>query len=128
MAIAATTLAWMLHAWRTPGSLARTRFDSDGGRPRHSFSLIVPARHEEAVLEQTLTRLCQMDHPDFELVVVVGDDDPATRAVAEVVAETHPDCVTVVEDASEQKNKPRALNAGLPHCTGEVGGVFDAED
>src|SRR5438093_1148463 len=44
MAIAATTLAWMLHAWRTPGTLERTSFDADGGHPEHSFSLIVPAR------------------------------------------------------------------------------------
>jgi len=128
MAIAATTLAWMLHAWRTPASLERTSFDAGGGHPRHSFSLVVPARHEEAVLDHTLTRLCQMDHPDFEIVVVVGDDDPATREVAEAVAERRPDCVRVVEDVAQPKNKPRALNAALPHCTGEVVGVFDAED
>jgi cellulose synthase/poly-beta-1,6-N-acetylglucosamine synthase-like glycosyltransferase len=128
MAVAATTLAWMLHAWRTPASLARTHFDSDGGHPQHSFSLIVPARHEEAVLEQTLTRLCEMDHPDFEVVVVTGDDDPATRAVAEEVAERYPDRVHVVEDTSPSKNKPRALNTALPLCTGEITGVFDAED
>src|SRR4051794_33450014 len=107
MAIAATTLAWMLHAWRTPASLARTRFDAGGGHPRHSFSLIVPARHEEAVLEQTLTRLCQMDHPDFDVLVVVGDDDPVTREVADRVAELHPEHVRVVEDDSDPKNKPK---------------------
>ena len=128
MAIAATTLAWMLHAWRTPASLARTRFDADGGHPQHSFSLIVPARHEQEVLEQTLTRLCAIDHPDFELVVVVGHDDPATREVAVRVAAHHPDRILVVEDTNEQKNKPKALNTALPHCTGEVVGVFDAED
>src|SRR5947207_195853 len=128
MAIAATTLAWMLHAWRTPASLERTSFDADGGHPRHSFSLIVPARHEEAVLEHTLTRLCEMDHPDFEIVVVVGDDDPATREAAEAVAALHPEHVIVVEDDGEPKNKPKALNTALPYCTGEVTGVFDAED
>jgi len=128
MAIAATTLAWMLHAWRTPASLERTSFDADGGHPDHSFSLIVPARHEETVLEQTLTRLCQIDHPDFEVLVVVGDDDPVTREVADRVAELHPEHVRVVVDDSDPKNKPKALNAALPHCTGEVTGVFDAED
>src|SRR5207244_10463718 len=92
------------------------------------FSLIVPARHEEEVLEQTLTRLCQMDHPDFEIVVVVGHDDPVTREVAESVSQLHPDLVLVVEDDSDPKNKPKALNTALPHCTGEVTGVFDAED
>jgi glycosyltransferase XagB len=33
-----------------------------------------------------------------------------------------------VLDASWPKSKPKALNAALPHCTGTVTGVFDAED
>ena len=34
----------------------------------------------------------------------------------------------VIVDPSWPKNKPRALNAALPHCTGTITGVFDAED
>jgi cellulose synthase/poly-beta-1,6-N-acetylglucosamine synthase-like glycosyltransferase len=34
----------------------------------------------------------------------------------------------VVLDTSRPKNKPRALNAALPACRGDVVGVFDAED
>jgi glycosyltransferase XagB len=94
----------------------------------HSFSLIVPARHEEVVLEATLTRLMTSDHPDFEVLVVVGDDDAGTREVAERVAARHPDRLRVVVDASRPKNKPKALNAALPYCSGAITGVFDAED
>jgi cellulose synthase/poly-beta-1,6-N-acetylglucosamine synthase-like glycosyltransferase len=126
--MAATTLVWMMDAWRTPESPAergmkRVEFD-----PAHSFSLIVPARHEEAVLEATLSRLVSSDHPAFEVLVVVGADDDATREVAEAVAERHPHLVKVIVDPSWPKNKPRALNAALPHCTGTITGVFDAED
>lgn len=127
-AIAATTLIWMVHAWRTPNSLNESRFADDGLEPIYSISLIVPARHEEAVLERTLARLVTADHPDFEVIVVVGDDDLATRQVAERMVVRHPDLIRVVVDDSWPKNKPKALNAALPHCRGTVTGVFDAED
>jgi cellulose synthase/poly-beta-1,6-N-acetylglucosamine synthase-like glycosyltransferase len=122
------TLVWMLHVWRTPASVASTRLPPDGLETAHSFSLLVPARHEEAVLETTLTRLVESDHPAFEVLVIVGADDPGTRAVAERMAERHPGIVKVVVDDSWPKNKPKALNTALPYCSGEITGVFDAED
>jgi hypothetical protein len=85
-AIAVTSLWWMPHAWRTPASLLATGFPTGNTPPRHSFSLIVPARHEEAVLGATLERLAGSHHPQFEVLAVVGDDDPDTRAVAPVAA------------------------------------------
>jgi glycosyltransferase XagB len=90
--------------------------------------LIVPARHEETVLEATLSKLVTTDHPAFEVLVVVGDDDPATRAVAERVAQRHPSIVEVLVDSSTPKSKPKALNTALPRCSGDITGVFDAED
>ena len=45
-AIAWTTLVWTLYAWRTPSSLAGSRLARNNVAPAHSFSLIVPARHE----------------------------------------------------------------------------------
>jgi cellulose synthase/poly-beta-1,6-N-acetylglucosamine synthase-like glycosyltransferase len=126
--IAFTTLVWSLHAWRTPDSFVESRFDGDHLEPTHSFSLIVPARHEEAVLATTLSALVHSDHPNFEVIVVVGADDTATREVAEGVADLHPTLVKVVVDPSWPKSKPRALNVALPHCRCAVTGVFDAED
>jgi cellulose synthase/poly-beta-1,6-N-acetylglucosamine synthase-like glycosyltransferase len=124
--VAATTLAWMIDSWRTPRALGQMPFP-DPDEPRLSFSLIVPARHEEAVLADTIRRLLQQHHPALEVLVVVGDDDPGTAAVAHGLADADPR-VTVVVDDSPVKNKPRALNRALAHCSGQVTGVFDAED
>ncbi|WP_375489230.1 glycosyltransferase [uncultured Jatrophihabitans sp.] len=131
--VAVTTLSWMLHAWRSPQHLSGTRFrddrgDSDLPQPRRSFSLLVPARHEELVLGQTLDRLADSTHPHVEVIAIVGDDDPGTRRVAEQAARRHPDRVKVVVDDSVPKNKPKALNTALEHCTGDIVGIFDAED
>jgi putative flippase GtrA len=126
--IGGTTLWWMLHAWRTPESLDETGFSGPAAEPQLSFSLIVPARHEQAVLGATLARLAASDHPAFEILVVVGHDDPATAAVAERAARRHPGLIRVLVDTNRRKNKPKALNTALPACRGDVVGVIDAED
>jgi cellulose synthase/poly-beta-1,6-N-acetylglucosamine synthase-like glycosyltransferase len=126
--VASTALWWSLHAWRTPAALLATGFATGTSGPRHSFSLIVPARHEDAVLGATLERLAGSRHPSFEVLAVVGDDDPDTREVAERAAARHPDRIRVLVDDSQPKNKPKALNTALPACNGTVVAVFDAED
>lgn len=126
--MAAFTLWWQMHAWRTPETLAATRFDRPEGGIRLSFSLLLPARHEQAVLEHTIERLLESSHSNFEIIVIVGHDDPETAAVAERSAARDPVRVRVVTDTHEVKNKPKALNTALPHCRGDIVGVFDAED
>jgi cellulose synthase/poly-beta-1,6-N-acetylglucosamine synthase-like glycosyltransferase len=126
--VAMSTLWWMLHAWSDPDTLAGIGFDQESGSPALFFSLLVPARHEQAVLADTLEQLLKLDHPSFEILPIVGHDDAETAAVAERYAKLHPDLVRVVTDESWPKNKPKALNSALPMCRGDVVGVFDAED
>ena len=128
LAVASTTLVWMLHAWQTPDAFEETRFPAGGMASGRSFSLIVPARHEEAVLGATLDRLAALRHDRFEVLAVVGHDDAGTAEVARAAAERHPERVRVLVDANWPKNKPKALNTALPECRGDVVGVFDAED
>ncbi|HKT05212.1 MAG TPA: glycosyltransferase [Rugosimonospora sp.] len=127
-AFAVVTLWWTMHAWRTPETLAATRFAAPDGSHSLSFSLLVPARHEQAVLERTVLRLLESTHADVEIIVIVGHDDPGTAEVARTLALREPGKILVVTDGNERKNKPRALNAALPYCRGDVVGVFDAED
>ena len=127
--VAMSTLWWMLHAWRTPEHLLGTGFQGHPDtNPSLSFSLILPARHEEDVLGATLERLANLDHPDYEVLVVVGEDDDGTRRVADSAARSWPDRMRVVVDHSWPKNKPKALNTALGECRGRITGVFDAED
>lgn len=126
--IAVTTLWWMLHAWRSRDSLQRTGFSRTPRPAAESFTLLVPGRHEEEVMGQTLDKLAEQDHPDFEIIAIVGHDDPGTEAVARAAAARHPHLIRVVVDSSVPKNKPKALNLALRSSRGSVIGVFDAED
>ncbi len=132
-AVNGLTLALMMYAWWSDKHWHRTHWDNPtpqdlppGGRV--SFSLIVPARHEEEVLGRTLSELAQVDHPDFEILVIVGDDDPGTAATAHEAREHWPDKISVIVDYNETKNKPKALNTALPHCVNDIVGIIDAED
>jgi cellulose synthase/poly-beta-1,6-N-acetylglucosamine synthase-like glycosyltransferase len=126
--IAVTTLWWMLHAWRSRDSLQRTGFSRTPRPAAESFTLLVPGRHEEEVMGQTLDKLAEQDHPDFEIIAIVGHDDPGTEAVVRAAAARHPHLIKVVVDSSVPKNKPKALNLALKSARGSVIGVFDAED
>jgi glycosyltransferase XagB len=129
-AIGAVSFGWMLHTWRLPEHFRRSTFRTPSGLTagRLRFTLLVPARHEEAVLADTLTGLAHLKHPDYEVLAIIGHDDHGTREVAEQMAQRFPNVVRVVIDHSWPKNKPKALNTALEHATGDVIGIFDAED
>ncbi|HUB71002.1 MAG TPA: glycosyltransferase [Acidimicrobiales bacterium] len=130
LAIVSSTVWWMLYAWRRPEtrSVADGRLQGTSTAAAPSFSLLVPARHEQDVLAATLERLGELDYPDFEVIVVVGHDDLATQQVAYRASASPRANITVVIDNSWPKSKPKALNSGLSSCTKEIVGVFDAED
>src|SRR5947207_1707259 len=58
--------------------------------PVASFSVMVPAPHEQAELEAALARLLMGDDPPSEVLLVVADGDAQARAVAEDAAARHP--------------------------------------
>ena len=126
--ISGTTLWWMLHAWRSPDALAATGFRRRAAYACRSFSLLLPARHEQDVLGDTIDALARLDHPRYEVIVIIGHDDPETELVARKAAARHRRNVRVVIDHNVPKNKPKALNTALPLCRGDIVGVFDAED
>ena len=74
--VSSTTLWWMLHAWRSPDALAATGFRRRAAGAPRSFSLLVPARHEQDVLGDTIDALARLDHPKYEVIVIIGHDDP----------------------------------------------------
>jgi cellulose synthase/poly-beta-1,6-N-acetylglucosamine synthase-like glycosyltransferase len=126
--VAVMTLKRQVYAWRTPEAAKLVRFRLPR-TPQYSFSLLVPARFEETVLEYTLGQLVGLNYEDYEIVVVVSLDDAGTYGIAEKFQKAYPGLVKLAIDThpAEQKNKPKALNTGLTLCTNAVIGVVDAE-
>ena len=122
----------MLYSYREPAASDRLKFPA-AGVASEQFCLIVPARHESAVLAATLRQLTQQTHPMVAIISVICDDDDQTLAVANEVAAEN-ERVRVIEfplQAGVKPSKPKQLNYVLELIADEgytVIGIIDAED
>ncbi len=82
-------------------------------------SLVIPAYNEEASIAQTLTAVCALEYPDFEVIVV---DNASTDRTSEI-ASTFP--VRVVRE--DRKGLLFARECGRKSATGEIIGNIDAD-
>ncbi|WP_406441808.1 glycosyltransferase [Streptomyces sp. NBC_01613] len=94
-----------------------------------TYTVLVPAYEEEAVIGDTVRWLAELDYPEdkLEILVLVERRDEATaRAVREAGP---PDFVRIVPLApGKPQTKPRSCNLGLMLARGELLVIFDAED
>ena len=92
------------------------------------FSIIVPAKDEDAVIGRCLDAMLNLDYPKekMEIIVVEGASKDATRKICAEFSEKHKGTIKVICEKTSN-GKPAALNLALPHVTGEIVGVFDAD-
>jgi cellulose synthase/poly-beta-1,6-N-acetylglucosamine synthase-like glycosyltransferase len=121
----------MLYAWEHPARLAATAGPRSFVPPRLSFTVLLPARHEEAVIFQTIKRVVAANYPAhlLEIAVICHADDEGTivearRAIAD--SPSHHVFIDIFD--SGPINKPHGLNVGLRRTSAEVVTIFDAED
>jgi cellulose synthase/poly-beta-1,6-N-acetylglucosamine synthase-like glycosyltransferase len=128
--MAFATLWWMMHAWRTPETLASTTFAKPVGATGLSFTLLLPIRHErQDVVENTVQKMLESNHQNFEIVIITGADDPETTGIAQRLSMIDPYRIKTVIDPAP-RNKSTGLNSALlsGQVRGDIVGVFDAED
>src|SRR5262249_9414416 len=120
-----------LYAWEHPERLERTRAPRSFLPPRLSFTVLLPARHEEAVIYQTVRRAWPANYPAalLEVVVICSADDEGTIAEARrAVADIGSPNIRVETFSDGPINKPHGLNVGFRRTSNEVVAIFDAED
>lgn len=131
---AAHTLYLMIYTWDRPEAGRFARVPATDVAPKVSFTAIVPARHEEDVIQTTIDRATRVDYPAelLQVLVVCSADDTGTiqrardkidrlRADGQTTAE-----LVIFDDGPV--NKPHGLNAALTRARHDVVAVFDAED
>jgi cellulose synthase/poly-beta-1,6-N-acetylglucosamine synthase-like glycosyltransferase len=128
------TLFLMLYTWDQPDAYRTAQAPARFLRPQKSFTILLPCRHEEEVIQSTIDRVIQARYPLslLEVVVICSPDDTGTIAKAqEKIAELHGrgvGCVRVIAYRGAPINKPHGLNAGVRVTRHEVVTIFDAED
>jgi 1,2-diacylglycerol 3-beta-glucosyltransferase len=91
-------------------------------------SLLVSAHNEEAVVQQLVTNLCQLDYPEDRYEVWVIDDrstDRTPQILDELATKYHQ--LRVLHRTAGTGGKSGALNQVMPLVKGELIGVFDAD-
>lgn len=131
---AAHALYLMIYTWDQPEAEALARAPEQQAEPQLSFTAILPARHEEEVIQTTIDRVMRSNYPAemVQVLVVCSADDTGTieRARAKIDhlrAEGLPNADLVIFDDGPI-NKPHGLNRALTVSTGDVVTIFDAED
>ena len=129
---AAHTLYLQLYTWNRPAS--GTGIPAEFVSPRLSFTVMLPARHEEDVIAGTIERVARAGYPAdlIQILVICSVDDEGTiSAAAGKITELRQQGlgnVNVVVFDDGPINKPHGLNAALPYAAGDVVTIFDAED
>ena len=102
--------------------------------PQKSFTIMLPARHEEEVIQTTIERVVGANYPLalLECIVICSVDDTGTideaQRKVDMLRAAGIEAARVVSFNDRPINKPHGLNVGL-HTTGnEIVTIFDAED
>ena len=94
-----------------------------------SISILVPVKNEQNVVGRLLSSLLKADYPPDKMEIIVVEDGSVdgTVGICETLARDYPGQVKVVcRDVSD--GKPSALVEGLKHVSGDIVGVFDADN
>lgn len=125
------TLIWMLYAWEDPRKAEHHRSPSVFNQPKQSFTALIPARHEEKVIRDTIKSINSINYPEDlkEILVLCREDDLRTiQKVKDTISELQNDNIRLIIFNSFPINKPHSLNFGLREAKNDVVVVFDAED
>jgi cellulose synthase/poly-beta-1,6-N-acetylglucosamine synthase-like glycosyltransferase len=126
--------ALTLYAWEDDEKLRKNRVPETFEPPKKRFTLLLPARHEEQVIQETIQRMVDLNYPRElvqVLVVIEAGDTGTIRTVSGKLASLHAAGVRHVRLVTFDEppiNKPHGLNVGLREATGDVVTIFDAED
>jgi cellulose synthase/poly-beta-1,6-N-acetylglucosamine synthase-like glycosyltransferase len=127
--VAATALKLLGLVALTRSPPAQPRVLSTEPRLRPKITLLLPLLHEPKVAHRLVHAIEALEYPRFalEVLILIEADDHITKAALDnVTLARHFRVIEVPE--GRLRTKPRAMNYALPFATGEIIGIYDAED
>jgi cellulose synthase/poly-beta-1,6-N-acetylglucosamine synthase-like glycosyltransferase len=125
------SLYLMLYSWEHPERLYSSGAPASYLSARLSFSVLLPARHEEAVIYETIKRVWAANYPSplLEIAVICYADDIGTIAeVQRAIRDIDSHRIHVETFSTPPINKPHGLNVGFQRTSNQIVTIFDAED
>lgn len=124
-------LRMQLFIWEAPERAWANRSPGSYATPTISFTVLLPARNEEAVIADTIDKICSVNYPQSLLQVLViceFSDTETIDKVRERLAQPGAEHVRLIIFKDGPINKPHGLNKGLQVADKDFVTVFDAED
>lgn len=129
LGISAMEAMWRLYADRSPDAELGLAWPEPvrPGDETMSFTLIVCALDEEAVIRTTLRKLVAQTHRRCQIIVSLRDHDTVTISAVREVAAQYPGQIEVVVGNYPRSGKAAQLNGALEYATGDYVCPVDAE-
>ena len=99
---------------------------------RPFVSILVPAKNEELVIENTVRSLFQIDYkkedgtPNYEVIIIDDNSTDSTLSILNGLKEEFPTLIPLHRE-SGRRGKSAVLNFAVNHANGEYIAVFDAD-
>jgi cellulose synthase/poly-beta-1,6-N-acetylglucosamine synthase-like glycosyltransferase len=99
------------------------------GKSVPTFSIVVPVKNEGKVIGRLLDALSSLNYPvdKREVIIVEDGSTDETLSICQKYAQESGLNIRVLQKPSSE-GKPSALNYGIAHASGEIVGVFDADN
>jgi len=120
-----------IYAWNRPERIEINRSPKTFMPPKYSFTALLPARHEEAVIGETIKTIAAIEYPSnlTEVLVICRTDDEGTISEAQKAIDgLKTKNIRLITFSDFPINKPHGLNVALPEAKNDILVIFDAED
>lgn len=120
-----------LFIWEEPENAWMNHAPTIYRDPCLSFTIMLPARHEEEVYRETIQKVYDLNYPKelMQIIAICSEDDTGTIAEAQAkIDELGDPNVQLLIYTNKPTSKPRGLNHALQVSRGDAVTIFDAED
>jgi len=124
-------IALSLYAWEVPDRVKNVGSPAKFSEPTMSFTVLLPARHEQDVIGETLLSIFSTNYPSnkIEILLICQEDDYETiQAAKKSIRKNNIYNAKIVMFNDLPVNKPHGLNTGLLIAKNKITVIFDAED